>query len=120
MACFKDRKKQQRKLNKIIKEVNQRMKDDSLWRGRFQIKQLRSDYRPFPRDYYEKGFCDDGDFYIELEFVDKKTGKTKKSWYQPLSLFENRIYVQLNDFIVSYCDVWSEEPSPYEQTEVYY
>ena len=115
MACFKDRKKQQRKLNKIIKEANQRMKDDSLWRGRFQIKQLRSDYRPFPRDY-----SDYGNFYAELEFVDKKTGKTKRSWYHPFSLFENHIYGLLNDFIVSYCDVWSEKPSPSEQTEVYY
>ena len=115
MACFKDRKKQQRKLNKTIKEVNQRMKDDSLWRGRFQIKQLRSDYRPFPRDY-----LDYGDFYVELEFVDKRTGKTKRNWYHPLSLFKNNIYMRLNDFIVSYCDVWSEKPSPYEQTEVYY
>ena len=115
MACFKDRKKQQRKLNKIIKEVNQRMKDDSLWRGRFQIKQLRSDYRPFPSDY-----CDYGDFYVELEFIDKKTGKIKRNWYHPLSLFENHIYTQLNDFIVIYCDVWREKPNPYEQTEVYY
>lgn len=116
MACFKDRKKQQRKANKIIKEANQRMKDDSLWRGRFQIKQLRSDYCPFPRGDY----CDYGDFYVELEFVDKKTGKTKRLWCYPLALFENRIYALLNDFIVIYCDVWSEKPSPREQTEVYY
>ena len=115
MACFKDRKKQQRRVNKIIKEANQRMKDDSLWRGRFQIKQLRSDYRPFPSDY-----CDYGDFYVELEFIDKKTGKIKRNWYHTLSLFENHIYAQLNDFIVIYCDVWSEKPSPKEQTEVYY
>ena len=115
MACFKDRKKQQRKLNKTIKEANQRMKDDSLWRGRFQIKQLRSDYRPFPSDY-----CDYGDFYVELEFIDKKTGKTKRSWYHTLSLFENHIYAQLNHFIVVYCNVWSEKPNPREQTEVYY
>lgn len=115
MACFKDRKKQQRKLNKIVKEANQRMKDDSLWRGRFQIKQLRSDYRPFPRDY-----CDYGDFYVELEFVDKKTGKTKRSWYHLPLFFKNYIYALLNDFIVVYCDVWSEKPSPSEQTEVYY
>lgn len=115
MACFKDRKKQQRKVNKIIKEANQRMKEDSLWRGRFQIKQLRSDYRPFPSDY-----CDYGDFYVELEFIDKKTGKIKRNWYHPLSLFENHIYAQLNDFIVIYCDVWSEKPSLKEQTEVYY
>lgn len=117
MACFKDRKKQQRKVNKIIKKANQRMKEDSLWCGRFQIKQLRSDYRPFPKDYYENDY---GDFYVELEFIDKKTGKTKRSWYHPLSLFENHIYVQLNDFIVIYCDVWNEKPSPKEQTEVYY
>ena len=115
MACFKDRKKQQRKVNKIIKEVNQRMKDDSLWRGRFQIKQLRSDYRPFPRDY-----CDYGNFYVELEFVDKRTGKTKRSWYHLSLFFKNYIYALLNDFIVVYCDVWSEKPSPSEQTEVYY
>lgn len=115
MACFKDRKKQQRKLNKIIKEVNQRMKDDSLWRGRFQIKQLRSDYRPFPRDY-----CDYGDFYVELEFIDKKTGKIKRNWYHPPLFFKNYIYALLNDFIVIYCGVWSEKPSPREQMEVYY
>lgn len=117
MACFKKRKKRQRKVNKIIKEANQRMKEDSLWRGRFQIKQLRSDYRPFPKDYYENDY---GDFYVELEFVDKKTGKTKRNWYHPLSLFENHIYAHLNDFIVVYCDVWREKPSPKEQTEVYY
>ena len=115
MACFKDRKKQQRKMNKIIKEVNQRMKDDSLWRGRFQIKQLRSDYRPFPRDY-----CDYGNFYAELEFVDKKTGKTKRSWYHSPLFFKEYIYTLLNNFIVIYCDVWSEKPSPSKQTEVYY
>ena len=115
MACFKDRKKQQRRVNKIIKEANQRMKDDSLWRGRFQIKQLRSYYHPFPRDYGNYG-----NFYVELEFVDKKTGKTKRSWYHPPLFFEKHIYVLLNDFIVSYCDVWKEKPSPYEQTEVYY
>lgn len=115
MACFKDRKKQQRKANKIIKEANQRMKDDSLWRGRFQIKQLRSDYRPFPRDY-----CDYGNLYVELEFIDKKTGKTKRSWYHSPLFFKNYIYTLLNNFIVIYCDVWSEKPSPYEQTEVYY
>ena len=115
MACFKDRKKQQRKVNKIIKEANQRMKDDSLWRGRFQIKQLRSDYRPFPSDY-----CDYGDFYVELEFIDKKTGKTKRNWYHTLPLFENHIYAQLNNFIVVYCNAWSEKPSPREQMEVYY
>lgn len=115
MACFKDRKKQQRKVNKIIKEANRRMKNDSLWRGRFQIKQLRSDYRPFPRDDW-----DYGDFYVELEFVDKKTGKTKRNWCHPLFLFENYIYAQLNDFIVIDCDVWKEKPGPYEQTEVYY
>lgn len=115
MACFKDRKKQQRKINKIIKEVNQRMKDDSLWRGRFQIKQLRSDYRPFPRDY-----CDYGNFYVELEFVDKKTGKAKRSWRHPPLFFKNYIYKLLNNFIVIDCDVWSEKPSPSEQTEVYY
>lgn len=115
MACFKDRKKQQRKVNKIIKEANQRMKEDSLWRGRFQIKQLRSDYRPFPRDY-----SDYGNFYVELEFVDKKTGRTKRSWYHPPLFFKNHIYALLNDFIVVYCDVWSEKPSPREQTEVYY
>lgn len=117
MTCFKDRKKQQREVNKIIKEANQRMKEDSLWRGRFQIKQLRSDYRPFPRDYYGDDY---GDFYVELEFIDKKTGKAKRSWYHLLSLFENHIYAQLNDFIVVYCDVWKEKPSPREQTEVYY
>ena len=115
MACFKDRKKQQRKVNKIIKEVNQRMKDDSLWRGRFQIKQLRSDYRPFPRDY-----CDYGNFYVELEFIDKKTGKTKRSWYHPPLFFREYIYTVLNNFIAIYCDVWSEKPSPMKQTEVYY
>lgn len=115
MACFKNRKKQQRKVNKIIKEANRRMKEDSLWRGRFQIKQLRSDYRPFPRDY-----SDYGSFYVELEFVDKKTGKTKRSWYHPPLFFKNYIYTLLNDFIVVYCDVWSEKPCPREQTEVYY
>lgn len=56
MACFKDRKKQQRKMNKIIKKVNQRMKDDSLWRGRFQIKQSEATIIHFLEIIMRKAF----------------------------------------------------------------
>lgn len=119
MANFKERKRKQRKVNKNIKYVNQKIKDDNLWKGRFQIKQIRDYYTPCPKQY---DGSDWGPFYVTVEFIDKKTKKKQYIllYYLNDIHFINSLFVHLNSFIVAYCNVWKEKPSPYEQTEVYY
>lgn len=111
MACFKYRKKQQRKVNKIIKRINKRMKEDTLWRGRFQVKQINAQY--------VRG---QGLFHPCIQLIDKKTSRTVFHWMTYLfsDSFETAIFIKLNTFIVDYCEVWSEKPGPLEQTEIYY
>lgn len=115
MACFKDRKKQQRRINKVIKYVNKKMKEDTLWRGRFQVKQVDMKYIP-------DAFGGEGLLYPYIQLIDKKTGRTNTYWmtYLLSDTFDLAIFVKLNTFITEYCKVWSEKPSPREQTETYY
>ena len=104
------RKKHQRALNKAIRFHNKAIENDSLWKGRFFIKQLKSYFWI----YEDKSGAE---LSAELMFCDKKTGfyyierDTDNSW-----LFPNHraasIFSTMNTFIVEKCDVWSEIPSP--------
>ena len=87
------------------------MKEDTLWRGRFQVKQVDMQYIPNEELLYP---C--------IQLIDKKTGRANSYWiiYLFSDSFEFAIAIRLNTFIVDYCKVWSEKPSPLEQTEVYY
>ena len=65
-----NRRKQQRALNKIARELNKNIESDPLWKGRYCVRQYKSWWRPYweEPDYYV--------FYAQFIFHDKKTHKT--------------------------------------------
>lgn len=111
------RKKHQRALNKAIRFHNKAIENDSLWKGRFFIKQVKSDFWA----YEDKSGAE---LTAELMFCDKKTGffyiesNTGNSWLFPYQRAA-RIFWTMNTFIVEKCDAWSENPSP-EYDEIDY
>lgn len=99
------RKKYQRKLNKLIKLMNENIKNDSLWRGRFYARQIQYFWYPFEDN-------SSGVLTAIIRFYDKKTGKTQDI---PIEYFGHGYFVPdhvwraMNDFIVDYCNVWQTE-----------
>lgn len=92
MACFKKRKKVQRKFNRIVRKFNKIIEDDDIWRGRFVIKQIKT--RPIDYDIY----C----FHTIL--IDKATKKsvnllTTMDLYSPDELIIYRLFKNMNDFV---------------------
>lgn len=100
-----DRRKYQRKMNKIVREMNKNIENDDLWFGRFMVHQVGH------AEWYNYG---DGSFdlFVCLEFVDRCTGTIYRkydsvnSWcYWHGSL----VWRTMNWFITEYCEVWKEE-----------
>lgn len=90
--CYnKNRKVQQRRMNKIVRKWNRIMEEDGLWRGRFVIRQKEAYLVPF-----EDG--SGAEFWVKLRIIDKKTG-----YYDDVYNFANHwawhIGWELNDFI---------------------
>ena len=99
------RKVHQRYINRHVRQMNKNIYNDSLWKGRFIVKQ--KDAR-FMR--YSDG---SGSYlYVLLQFIDQLTGKTYEKWdivngwcmWHGASIWET-----MNWFITEYCDVWRKE-----------
>lgn len=97
----------QRRMNKFTRSLNQNIKNDDLWRGRFYVHQLNRE-----RQVYEdhSGM----EVWVTLEFVDKKTHKTKVvcNTVNYWTSFPARLWWEMNNFIVDDVSVWSENPAP--------
>ena len=101
------RKKIQRHINSILRTMNRNIERDNLWLGRFYCHQKNIHYE----------MSEDGTYCyatIEVEFVDRKTGKTFTRYFHKEDFMGStwRIWCAMNDFIVEYCDVWNEDPRP--------
>lgn len=99
------RKRHQRAVNKLFRELNKGLEDDDLWHGRFVAVQDSSWFKQYEdkSGYY---------LYVVYHFVDKKTGQ--KSWRQYCEdanwlCNSARLWWQMNDFIVKECDTWKYE-----------
>lgn len=111
---YKIRKKAQKMLNKRVDILNKAIEKDELWQGRFSVRQRAADWVQFSDG-------SGGELFASLRFYDKKTGYYH-DW--PVSaLYPNggkfvdcHLAVAMNEFIVNYCDVWSETPSPREES----
>ena len=106
------RKKHQRKINKQVRLVNKLIEEDSLWRGRFVIRQ---------KAYYFGHYEDKSGWYMynTLEFRDKKTRITKEYTESAFHwLFGATMALVMNDFIVTRCKVWENE-KPYKDLTDY-
>lgn len=104
-----DRKKHQRKLNKIIRDMNENLAKDELWRGRFYAKQ--GDYSHFYR--YEDG--SGWELYVVIELRDRLTGQVHRigesvnywaMWHG------SHLFWEMNSFIVERVGAWELTPKP--------
>lgn len=100
-------KKIQRHINGVIRDLNRSLEHDNLWLGRFYAHQKRIRYE----------MAEDGSYcyaVVELEFVDRKTGKTLTRYFRKEDFMGStyKIWCAMNDFIVEHCKVWSEDPRP--------
>lgn len=108
-----NRKKHQRKLNRHVRALNKMIEEDNLWRGRFVVQQLVSQ---FLRWEDKSG----GQLHSRFIIGDKKTGKYMETgWLTVNEAIRGRDALgwQLNDFIGMKINVWRENPGPREQTE---
>lgn len=103
-----NRKVHQRAINQAVRQLNKNIQNDPLWRGRFKVSQEAAQWYS-----YEDG--SGYELYVVLRFTDTKTGKIQElgesvnHW-----LFTNgfHLWKAMNDFIVDFCNVWSENPRP--------
>lgn len=103
-----DRKKHQRRMNKLVRDLNKNIENDNLWHGRFYMRQVAAQwYQYSDKSGYE--------LWVVLEMRDRKTGKTKQiaetvnhwnMWHG------SHLFWAINNFIVEDVDVWREEPRP--------
>ena len=99
-------KKHQRRMNKYMRDLNENIKNDNLWQGRFYIHQV--DRQRFVYEDHSGT-----EFWVALEMVDRKTGYTKRivdtvnHW-----TFGNSLWWEMNNFIIDDVRVWSEDPKP--------
>jgi hypothetical protein len=99
------RKRHQRAINKVVRELNKQIENDSLWRGRFVVRQIRSNFTTF----------EDGSGAVLvaiLRFYDKKTGITDDIYVDSFAFTMwggSRVFWVMNEFIVNTCDVWNSK-----------
>lgn len=97
-----NRREHQRALNRAMRRVNKAIEEDSLWRGRFVVRQKDAQfYRYEDKSGYE--------MYITLEFRDKKNGAIYEFCDCANSLLMwsgSKIFYEMNRFITEIDDVW--------------
>lgn len=104
-----NRKKHQRLLNREMRRINNSVYNDPLWKGRFYMRQVRSE---FLRYEDKSGY----ELFSVIELRDRQTGITKKIGAFVNSLcWGSRLFWEMNNFIVEDCNVWKEKPT-YETT----
>lgn len=101
------RKKIQRHINSVLRDMNCSIERDELWLGRFYAHQEQIVYE----------MSEDGSYCyarVKIKFTDRKTGKFVYHCFHKEDFmgFTWRIWQAMNDFIVKYCKVWEEDPRP--------
>lgn len=100
-----DRKKQQRIMNSWVRAMNRSIEEDNLWRGRFVIRQKSAER------YILEDEPDKAELWVELVFIDKKTGKTfgdRRPAWAWCRWNGMEIWDRMNQFIIGIVDVWNE------------
>ncbi len=108
------RKSYQRKINKIVRNINKAMEKDELWRGRFVIYQTRAEYYKYADNsgiacYY--CFC----IYDKKTGIDKKIYSENGNWLIHTNGFG--LLEELNDFIVKDLRVWRDDDPREDKTD---
>lgn len=111
-----NKKKAQRRINKIIRGVNESILKDDIWNGRFYLQQLASWIYPWADN---SGLT--GNVYCKM--IDLRTGFTKEYMFDLIDFehpFTSHIWLTVNKFIVEDSNVWAENPNPYYQEKIMY
>ena len=110
----KKRKKHQRSINKVIRDMNNSIKNDTLWLGRFYARQLDGWFEEY-EDH------SGASLYIRLRFYDRKTGITRDTSYDSVNVwrFSGHLFFEMNDFIINDVKVWENE-DPYHDEKIDY
>lgn len=100
----KKRKKHQRAMNKVIRDMNNSIKNDPLWLGRFYARQLDGWFE----EYEDRSGAS---LYIRLRFYDRKTGITRDTSYDSVNAWRlfSHLFFEMNDFIINDVKVWENE-----------
>ena len=102
------RKKVLRKVNKIVRELNNAILNDPLWRGRFYIRQKETYFYTYEDKSGTYG-------HLVYEFIDLKTKQKSIKYFELIDFeppFISKIFLAMNDFIINDCKVWEENPRP--------
>ena len=116
MKKNKELKKIQRKANREIRKINKNLLEDTLWKGRFYIKQTNR---------IDRSYSDHSGYFIlfTFEIKDLKTNLSKETYYYMNSeylstRFSWTLFEEINNFIVMDCGVW-ESGDPREDKTIY-
>ena len=86
------RKRHQQLINKYVRAMNKNLQEDNIWRGRFEIRQIHSDFHV----YEDKS----GAYIIGyFEIVDKLTHKARMVRLEESQFIDAYIWKAVNDFI---------------------
>ena len=102
---MKMRKRYQRGFNKLMRELNQNIKNDGLWNGRFVFRQIDCQFQKFDDN-------SGGVLYSFVRAYDKRTAyyKDYRIEYAPYFPFPgSTIWEMANKFIVEDACVWQQE-----------
>ena len=94
--------------------VNRVVENDDLWQGRFVVRQKKSSWNLFNDG-------SGGILFTIVDFYDKKTKKHTTRMYEKLAgghfnFCVNKLFRDMNTFIVEDLDVWKNE-KPYDEKQ---
>lgn len=96
-----NRKKHQRKVNKLVRQLNNNIKNDCAWLGRFEMRQVHSNFIVF---------SDRSGAYLScyFEIIDKLSNVRKLVAIEENQFMEYDLWRVMNDFITE--DVRAQIP----------
>ena len=98
-------RKLQKKVNKFIRNENSLFEKDTLWQGRFVIRQIAANIKQFED---KSGWY--GTFVLRI--YDKKTGIYEDKIFNNYEISSWFMFSWINSFIIDIVKVWEENPSP--------
>lgn len=110
------RKRYQHKINRLVKDLNKSIEEDSLWNGRFVFHIINTDFERFSDG-------SGGMLYVVIRGYDKKTNfyKDYSMDYAPyLKLSKSTLWGMANKFITEDSDTWTKGNNPYKEEKINY
>ena len=110
------RKKYQRKLNKVVRDINKSIEEDTLWNGRFVFHIMVTNFERFSDN-------SGGMLHTIIRGYDKKSKvyKDYRLQYVPfLRLAKADVWQIANRFITEDTDTWHNGNNPYKEAKIDY